>query len=55
MSNAQPAVTFDEIRALMRNLPGPDLEAGKCAVPASASSPATTASPRAAFRPIRLK
>ena len=28
MSNAQPAVTFDEIRALMRDLPGPDLEAG---------------------------
>ena len=32
MSNAQPAVTFDEIRALMRNLPGPDLEAGTAAL-----------------------
>jgi nicotinate-nucleotide--dimethylbenzimidazole phosphoribosyltransferase len=32
MSNAQPAVTFDEIRALMRDLPGPDLEAGTAAL-----------------------
>jgi nicotinate-nucleotide--dimethylbenzimidazole phosphoribosyltransferase len=32
MSNAQPAVTFDEIRALVRNLPGPDLEAGTAAL-----------------------
>jgi nicotinate-nucleotide--dimethylbenzimidazole phosphoribosyltransferase len=32
MPNAQPAVTFDEIRALMRNLPGPDLEAGTAAL-----------------------
>lgn len=32
MSNAQPAVTFDEIRALVRDLPGPDLEAGTAAL-----------------------
>jgi nicotinate-nucleotide--dimethylbenzimidazole phosphoribosyltransferase len=32
MSKAQPAVTFDEIRALMRDLPGPDLEAGTAAL-----------------------
>ncbi|MBK1840976.1 nicotinate-nucleotide--dimethylbenzimidazole phosphoribosyltransferase [Azospirillum sp. YIM B02556] len=32
MSNQQPAVTFEEIRALVRNLPGPDLEAGTAAL-----------------------
>ncbi len=28
----QPAVTFEEIRALLRNLPGPDLESGTAAL-----------------------
>ncbi|WP_298367909.1 nicotinate-nucleotide--dimethylbenzimidazole phosphoribosyltransferase [Azospirillum sp.] len=32
MSNPQPAVTFEEIRALVRNLPGPDLDAGTAAL-----------------------
>lgn len=32
MSNPQPAITFEEIRALVRNLPGPDLDAGTAAV-----------------------
>lgn len=32
MSNQQPAVTFEEIRALVRNLPGPDLDAGTAAL-----------------------
>jgi len=32
MSNPQPALTFEEIRALVRNLPGPDLDAGTAAV-----------------------
>ncbi|SMH45388.1 nicotinate-nucleotide--dimethylbenzimidazole phosphoribosyltransferase [Azospirillum agricola] len=32
MSNQQPAVTFEEIRALLRNLPGPDLDAGTAAL-----------------------
>lgn len=32
MSNQQPAVTFEEIRALVRNLPGPDLESGTAAL-----------------------
>jgi len=32
MSNPQPAVTFEEIRALVRNLPGPDLGAGTAAL-----------------------
>ncbi|HYH18929.1 MAG TPA: nicotinate-nucleotide--dimethylbenzimidazole phosphoribosyltransferase [Azospirillum sp.] len=32
MSNPQPALTFEEIRALVRNLPGPDLGAGTAAV-----------------------
>src|SRR5690349_15350734 len=31
MSQPQPAVTFDEIRALLRELPGPDLESGTAA------------------------
>ena len=32
MSNTQPAITFEEIRALVRNLPGPDLGAGTAAL-----------------------
>ncbi|MGQ9365580.1 nicotinate-nucleotide--dimethylbenzimidazole phosphoribosyltransferase [Azospirillum sp. ST 5-10] len=32
MSNPQPALSFEEIRALVRNLPGPDLGAGTAAV-----------------------
>ncbi|MDQ2106040.1 nicotinate-nucleotide--dimethylbenzimidazole phosphoribosyltransferase [Azospirillum isscasi] len=32
MSNTQPAITFEEIRALVRNLPGPDLDAGTAAL-----------------------
>ncbi|MCG5242674.1 nicotinate-nucleotide--dimethylbenzimidazole phosphoribosyltransferase [Azospirillum doebereinerae] len=32
MSNQQPAVTFEEIRALLRNLPGPDLDSGTAAL-----------------------
>ena len=32
MSNPQPALTFEEIRALVRNLPGPDQGAGTAAV-----------------------
>lgn len=32
MSNPQPAVTFEEIRALVRNLPGPDMDAGTAAL-----------------------
>ncbi|WP_448202704.1 nicotinate-nucleotide--dimethylbenzimidazole phosphoribosyltransferase [Azospirillum sp. sgz302134] len=32
MSNPQPALTFEEIRALVRNLPGPDLDAGTAAL-----------------------
>lgn len=32
MSNPQPAITFEEIRALVRNLPGPDLDAGTAAL-----------------------
>jgi nicotinate-nucleotide--dimethylbenzimidazole phosphoribosyltransferase len=32
MSNPQPAVSFEEIRALLRNLPGPDLESGTAAL-----------------------
>ncbi len=32
MSSPQPALTFEEIRALVRNLPGPDLDAGTAAV-----------------------
>ncbi len=32
MSTPQPAVTFEEIRALVRNLPGPDLDAGTAAL-----------------------
>jgi nicotinate-nucleotide--dimethylbenzimidazole phosphoribosyltransferase len=31
MSTGDPAATFDEIRALLRQLPGPDLEAGTAA------------------------
>src|SRR5262249_51048315 len=31
MSTGDPAATFDEIRALLRQLPGPDLEAGTVA------------------------
>lgn len=32
MSNTSPALSFDEIRALVRNLPGPDLESATAAV-----------------------
>lgn len=32
MSNAQPALTFEEMRALVRNLPGPDLDSGTAAL-----------------------
>jgi len=32
MSNPQPAISFEEIRALVRNLPGPDQGAGTAAV-----------------------
>lgn len=32
MADASPALTFDEIRALVRNLPGPDLESATAAV-----------------------
>ncbi|MCW2235873.1 nicotinate-nucleotide--dimethylbenzimidazole phosphoribosyltransferase [Azospirillum canadense] len=32
MSNLQPAITFEEIRALVRNLPGPDLDSGTAAL-----------------------
>ncbi len=32
MSNPQPAITFEEIRALVRNLPGPDLDSGTAAL-----------------------
>ena len=32
MSNTQPAITFEEIRALVRNLPWPDLDAGTAAL-----------------------
>lgn len=32
MSSPQPAVTFEEIRALIRNLPGPDLDAATAAM-----------------------
>lgn len=32
MSTPQPAVTFEEIRALVRNLPGPDLDSATAAI-----------------------
>ena len=32
MSNPQPAISFEEIRSLLRNLPGPDLDAGTAAL-----------------------
>lgn len=32
MSQPQPAISFEEIRALVRNLPGPDLDAGTAAL-----------------------
>lgn len=32
MADASPALTFDEIRALVRNLPGPDLESATAAL-----------------------
>ncbi|WP_207456966.1 nicotinate-nucleotide--dimethylbenzimidazole phosphoribosyltransferase [Azospirillum sp. SYSU D00513] len=32
MSNPQPAISFEEIRSLLRNLPGPDLDSGTAAL-----------------------